>query len=61
MDLPTKPWLRDDRVVVIARQTMTREFWARVFKEERGISPECFASLDEWVDGRCAPNPCRYP
>lgn len=56
MDLPTKPWLCDDRVVVIARQTMTREFWARVFKEERGISPECFAALDEWVDGGCPPN-----
>lgn len=56
MDLPTKPWLRDDRVVVIARQTMSREFWARIFKEERGISPECFATLDEWVDGECAPN-----
>ena len=58
MDLPTKPWLRDDRVVVIARQTMTREFWARFFKEERGISPECFATLDEWVDAGRAPDPC---
>jgi DNA-binding NarL/FixJ family response regulator len=57
MDLPTKPWLRDDRVVVIAWQTMTREFWARVFKEERGISTECFATLDEWVAGGCPPNP----
>jgi DNA-binding NarL/FixJ family response regulator len=58
MDLPTKPWLRDDRVVVIARQTMTREFWARVFKEERGLSPECFATLDEWVDAGRVPDPC---
>ena len=58
MDLPTKPWLRDDRVVVIARQTMTREFWARVFKEERGLSPECFATLDEWVDDGSVPDPC---
>ena len=58
MDLPTKPCFRDDRVVVIARQTMTRDFWARVFKDERGISPECFATLDEWVDGGCAPYPC---
>ena len=57
MGLPTKPWLHDDRVVVIARQTMTREFWARAFREERGISPECFASLDEWADGECATNP----
>ena len=57
MGLPTKLWLHDDRVVVIARQTMTREFWARVFREERGISPECFASLDEWADGECATNP----
>ena len=57
MGLPTKLWLHDDRVVVIARQTMTREFWARTFREERGISPECFASLDEWADGECATNP----
>ncbi len=58
MDLPTKPWLHDDRVVVIARQTMTREFWARVFKEERGISPECFATLDDWAACGCDPDPC---
>ena len=36
---------------------MTREFWARAFREERGISPECFACFDEWIDGECATNP----
>jgi len=38
-----------DRIVVVDRGVLSRECLARVLSHERGVSIDCYSTLDEWV------------
>lgn len=45
-----------DRIVVVDIGVLSRECLARVLSRERGVSIECYSTLDEWAASRLAMN-----